>query len=72
MEIWNRYLDIALAATLSGLATIWLCEQKHREDLARERRRIARLVRDRLKDDGQSALGHIIALNIGGKDFEAF
>lgn len=66
---WNWYRDVVLAGTLSGLATVWIWEKKHAEDRRAERRMIARYVRDQLNKQGLAALGHALALEIGGKDY---
>lgn len=68
---WDRYLDIVLAATLSGLATIWICSRKCAADLTEQRRLIARYVRDQLNKQGHGMLGHTLGLQIGGKDYDA-
>ena len=68
---WNHYLDVVLAGVVGGVAALhavsWLWAEPG--DLARQRREIARKVRDRLNENGYGPLGHAIALEIGGRNY---
>jgi len=70
---WNWYLDVVLAGVLGGVAVLhalgWFWEEPG--DLAKQRREVARWVRDRLNAQGQAMLGHALGLEIGGKDYDA-
>lgn len=70
---WNHYLDVVLAAVMGGVVALhalgWYWEQPG--DLARQRREIARQVRDRLNEKGHGMLGHALGAEIGGKDYDA-
>lgn len=65
------YFNIVLAAVLGGLVTLLMCVRWFEQTMTKQRRLIARYVRDQLNKQSQAALGHALALQIGGKDYDA-